>query len=150
MIPRTFGKLWRKSFPTNRLHLNHQPLIESITVNGKTTTHALTIANGFCLRPVVSASILQMLWRNCFLTPLKWNQLSSEACLYNSSQSLLSLKPVSAAFVNRRLRLLKTSKGTGRNSSPSPSISASTVVSEEWKYARVVSLCKDGDTEVYW
>ena len=99
---------------------------------------------------VVSASILQMLWRNCYLTPLKWNQLSSEACLYNSSQSLLSLKPVSAAFVNRRLRLLKTSKGTGRNSSPSPSISASAVVSEEWKYARVVSLCKDGDTEVYW
>ena len=83
------------------------------------------------------------------IPPPNWNQLSTEACLYISSQSLLSLKPVSAAFVNRRLRLLKTSKGTGRNSSLSPSISASAVVSEEWKYARVVSLYKDGDTEVY-
>lgn len=79
------------------------------------------------------------------IPPPNWNQLSTEACLYISSQSVLSLKPVSAAFVNRRLRLLKT----GRNSSPSPSISASAVVSEEWKYARVVSLYKDGDTEVY-
>ena len=83
------------------------------------------------------------------IPPPNWNQLNTEACLYISSQSLLSLKPVSAAFVNRRLRLLKTSKGTGRNSSPSPSISASAVVSEEWKYARVVSLYKDGDTEGY-
>lgn len=59
---------------------------------------------------VVSASILQMLWRNCFLTPLNWNQLSSEACLYNSSQSLLSLKPVSAAFVIVDLGCLKHRK----------------------------------------
>ena len=139
MIPRTFWKLWRKSFPTNRLHLNHQPLVESITVNGKTTTHALTIANGFCSRFCINfTNVVEKLLSN--IPPLNWNQLSSEACLYNSSQSLLSLKPVSAAFVNRQLRLLKTSQGTGRNSSPSPSISASAVVSEELKYARVVSL----------
>ena len=56
-----------------------------------------------------------MLWRNCFLAPLNWNQLSTEACLTNSnsSQSFISLKPGSAVFVHRQLRLLKTSNGTG-------------------------------------
>ena len=97
------------------------------------------------------------------IRPLNWNQLSTEACLNNSSQSLLSLKPVSAAFVHRQLRLLKTSKGTGLDGIPArllkdaaPSISApltaiinlsisSAVLPEEWKYARVVPLYKDGD-----
>ena len=81
----------------------------------------------------------------------------------NSSQSLLSLKPVSAAFVHRQLRLLKTSKGTGLDGIPArllkdaaSSIStpltaminlsiSSAVLPEEWKYARVVPLYKDGD-----
>ena len=84
---------------------------------------------------------------------LNRNQLSAEACLNNSSQSLFSLKPVSAAFLNRQLRLLKTSKGTGLDGIPArlfqeaaSSISApltaiinfsisSAVVPEEWKYA---------------
>lgn len=69
-----------------------------------------------------------------------------------SSQSLFSLKPVSAAFVNRQLRLLKTLKGTGLDGIPArllqdaaSSISvpltaiinlsiSSAVVPEEWKY----------------
>ena len=75
------------------------------------------------------------------------------------------MKPVSAAFVHRQLRLLKTSKGTvtGLDGIPArllkdaaPSISApltaiinlsisSAVLPEEWKYARVVPLYKDGD-----
>ena len=72
-------------------------------------------------------------------------------------------KPVSAAFVHRQLRLLKTSKGTGLDGIPArllkdvaPSISApltaiidlsisSAVLPEEWKYARVVPLHKEGD-----
>ena len=72
-------------------------------------------------------------------------------------------KPVSSAFVHRQLRLLKTSKGTGLDGIPArllkdvaPSISApltaiidlsisSAVLPEEWKYARVVPLYKDGD-----
>ena len=98
------------------------------------------------------------------IPPLNRNQLSTEACLNNSSQSICSLlKPVSAAFVHRQLRLLKTSKGTGLDGIPArllkdaaPSISApltaiinlsisSAVLPEEWKYARVVPLYKDGD-----
>ena len=52
------------------------------------------------------------------IPPLNWNQLSTEACLNNSSQSLFSLKPVSAVFVHRQLRLLKTSKRTGLDGIP--------------------------------
>ena len=93
------------------------------------------------------------------IPPLNRNQLSTEACLNNSSQSLLSLKPVSAAFLHRQPRLLKTSKGTGRDGllkDAAPSISApltaiinlsisSAVLPKEWKYARMVPLYKDGD-----
>ena len=97
------------------------------------------------------------------IPPLNWNQRSTEACLNNSSQSLFSLKPVSAAFVHRQLRLLKTSKGTGlygiparllkdaapRNSAPLAAIInlsvSSAVLPKEWKYARVVPLYRDKD-----
>ena len=118
------------------------------------------------LLQTVSAHILQMLWKSCFLVfhlLTAWNQLSTEACLNNSSQSLFSLKPVSAAFVHCQLRLLNTSTGTGLNGIPArllkdaaPSISAlltaiinlsisSAVLPEEWKKAKVVPLYKDGD-----
>ena len=99
------------------------------------------------------------------IPPLNWNQLSTKACLNNSRQSLFSLKPVSAPFVHRQLRLLRTSKGTGLDGIPArllkdtaPSISApltaiinlsisSAVLSEEWKYATVFPLYKDGNTK---
>ena len=97
------------------------------------------------------------------IPPLNWNQAGTEACLNNSSQSLFSLKPVSAAFVHCQLRLLNTSTGTGLDGIPArllkdaaPSISApltaiinlsisSAVLPEEWKKAKVVPLYKDGD-----
>ena len=97
------------------------------------------------------------------IPPLNWNQLSTEACLNNSSQSLFSLKPVSAAFVHCQLRLLNTSTGTGLDGIPArllkdaaPSISApltaiinlwisSAVLPEGWKYATVAPLYKTGD-----
>ena len=118
------------------------------------------------LLQMASAHILQMLWKSCFLVfhlLTAWNQLSTEACLNNSSQSLFSLKPVSAAFVHCQLRLLNTSTGTGLDGIPArllkdaaPSISAlltaiinlsisSAVLPEEWKKAKVVPLYKDGD-----
>ena len=118
------------------------------------------------LLQMASAHILQMLWKSCFLVfhlLTAWNQLSTEACLNNSSQSLFSLKPVSAAFVHCQLRLLNTSTGTGLDRIPArllkdaaPSISAlltaiinlsisSAVLPEEWKKAKVVPLYKDGD-----
>ena len=75
--------------------------------------------------------------------------------MINSSQSLFSLKPVTAAFVHRQLRRLKTSKGTGLDGIPArllkdaaPSISApltviinlsisSAVLPEEWKLSLI-------------
>ena len=124
----------------------------------KTSTDALTIANGFCTS---FTNVVEKLLSS--IPSLNWNQLSTEACLNNSSQSLFSMKPVSAAFVHGQLRLPKTSKGTGLDGIPArllkdaaPSISAlltiiinlsisSAVLQEEWKYARVVPLYKDGD-----
>ena len=45
------------------------------------------------------------------IPPLNRNQLSTEECLnFNLSQSLFSLKPLSAAFVHRQLRLLKVAR----------------------------------------
>ena len=68
---------------------------------------ALTIANGFCIHFTnVEEKLLSS------IPPLNRKQLSTEECLnFNLSQSLFSLKPLSAAFVHRQLRLLKTSKG---------------------------------------
>ena len=59
------------------------------------------------LLQTVSAHILQMLWKSCFLvlhllTGTNWAQ--RHACLNNSSQCLFSLKPVSAPFVHCQLR----------------------------------------------
>ena len=86
-----------------------QSAIEPITVDGKTTTDAGgTIANGFC---TYFTNVVEKLLSS--IPPLNRNQLSTEACLNNSSQSMFSSEPVSAAFVHRQLRLLKTSKGTG-------------------------------------
>ena len=134
--------------------------IEPITVDGKTTTDALTIANGFC---TYFTNVVEKLLSS--IPPLNWNQLSTKACLNDSSQSLFSLKPVSFPFVHRQLRLLRTSKGTGLDGIPArllkdtaPSISApltaimnlsisSPVLPEEWKYATVVPLYKDGNTK---
>ena len=114
---------------------------------------------------MVFAHILQLLWSIYFLISqllTETNCMSAEASLNNSSKSLFSLKPVSAVFVNRQLRLLKTSKGTGLDGIPArllkdaaSSISAllrtiinlsipSAVVPEEWKHVRVVPLYKDG------
>ena len=69
----------------------------------KTTTDALTIASGFC---TYFTNVVEKLLSST--PPLNWNQLSTEACLNNSSQSLFSLKPVSAPFVHCQLRLLRT------------------------------------------
>ena len=155
--PKNFWKAVKKVLPNKSITPQPSASIELTTVDGKTTTDTLTIANGFC---TYFATVVEKLLSN--IPTLNRSQLSTEACLNNSSQSLFSLKPVSAAFVNRQLRLLKTLKGTGLDGIPAllkdaaSSISApltaiinlsisSAVVPEEWKYARVVPLCKDGD-----
>ena len=119
-------KAVKKVLPNKSVTPQPSASIEPITVDGKTTTDALTIANGFC---TYFTNVVETLLSS--IPPLNWNQLSTEARLNNSSQSLLSLKPVSAAFLHRQLRLLKTSKGTGRDGIPAgllkdaaPSISA--------------------------
>ena len=106
--PKNFWKAVKKVLPNKSVTPQQSAAIEPITVDGKTTTDALTIANGFC---TYFTDVVGKLLSS--IPPLNWNQLSTEACLNNSSQSLFSLKPVSAAFVHRQLRLLKTSKGTG-------------------------------------
>ena len=110
--PKNFWKAVKKVLPNKLITTQPSASIEPITVDGKTTTDALIIANGFC---TYFETVVEELLSN--VPTLIRNQLSAEACLNNSSQSLFSLKPVSAAFVNRQLRLLKSSKGT--NSSPS-------------------------------
>ena len=155
--PENFWKAVKKVLPNISITPQPSASIEPITVDGKPTTDALTIANGFC---TYFATVVEELLSN--VPTLIRNQLSAEACLNNPSQSLFSLKPISAAFVNRQLRLLKTSKGTTLDGIPArllkdaassisapltaiinPSIS-SAIVPEEWKYARVVPLYKDG------
>ena len=106
--PKNFWKAVKKVLPNKSVTPQPSASIEPITVDGKTTTDALTIANSFC---TYFTNVVEKLLSS--IPPLNWNQLSTEACLNNSSQSLFSLKPVSAAFVHRQLRLLKTSKGTG-------------------------------------
>ena len=143
-----FWKAVKKVLPNKSITPQQSASLEPVTVDGKTTTDALTI-----VKLMVSAHTSQMLWRNCFLAPLNWNQLSTEACLTNSnsSQSFISLKPGSATFVHCQLRLLKTSNGTGLDgilpcllkdvaTSISASLTAiinlaisSTVLPEEWK-----------------
>ena len=117
----------KKVLPNKSVTSQPSSSIDPITVDGKTTTDALTIANGFCtdFTNVVGKLLFS-------IPPLNRNQLSTEACLnFNLSQSLFSLKPLSAAFVHRQLSLLKTSKGTGLDGIPArlltdaaPSISA--------------------------
>ena len=146
--PKNFWKAVKKVLPNKSITPQPSASLEPITVDGKTTTDALTIANGFC---TYFATVVEKLLSN--IPILNKNQLSAEACLNYSSQSLFSLKPVSAAFVNRQLRLLKTSKGTGLHGIPArllqdaaSSIAApltaiinlsisSAVVPEECKYA---------------
>ena len=124
--PKNFWKAVKKVLPNKSVTPQPSAFIEPITVDGKTATDALTIANGFC---TYFTNVVEKLLSS--IPPLNRNQLSTEACLNNSSQSLFSLKPVSAAFVHRQLRLLKTSKGTGLDGIPAclledaaPSISA--------------------------
>ena len=158
--PKNFWKVVKKVLLNKSVKPQPLSSIDPITVDGKTTTDALSTANGFCtyFTNVVEKSLSS-------IPPLNWNQLSTEACLNNSnsSQSLFSLKPLSAAFVHRQFKLLKTLKGTGLDGIPArllkdaaPTISApltaiinlsisSAVVPEEWKYARMVQLNKDED-----
>ena len=156
--PKNLWKAVKKVLPNKSVTPQPSASIKPITVDGKTTTDALTIANGFC---TYFTNVVEKLLSS--IPPLNWNQLSTEACLNNSSQSLFSLKPVSAAFVHCQLRLLNTSTGTGLDGIPArllkdaaPSISAlltaiinlsisSAVLPEEWKKAKVVPLYKDGD-----
>ena len=124
--PKNFWKAVKKVLPNKSVTPQPSASIEPITVDGKTSTDALTIANGFC---TYFSNVVEKLLSS--IPPLNWNKLSTEACLNNSSQFLFSLKPVSAAFVHRQLRLLKTSNGTGVDGIPArllkdvaPSISA--------------------------
>ena len=120
-------KAVKKVLPNKSVTRQPSSSIDPITVDGKTITDALTIANGFCIHFTnVEEKLLSS------IPPLNRKQLSTEECLnFNLSQSLSSLKPLSAAFVHRQLRLLKTSKGTGLDGIPArllkdaaPSISA--------------------------
>ena len=106
--PKNFWKAVKKVLPSKSVTPQPSASIEPITVDRKTTTDALTIANGFC---TYFTNVVEKLLSS--ILPLNWNQLSTEAFLNDSSQSLFSLKPVSATFVYRQLWLLKTSKGTG-------------------------------------
>ena len=156
--PKNSWKAIKKVLPKKSTTPQPSASIDPIIVDGKTTTDALTTENGFC---TYFSTVVGKLLSN--IPALNGNQLSAEACLNNSIQYLFSLKPVSAAFVNRQLRLLNTSKGTGLDGIPArllkdaaPSISApitaiinlsisSAVVRRNGNIARVVPLCNDGD-----
>ena len=144
--PKNFWKAVRKVLPNKSITPQPSASLEPITVDGKTNYGCSYYCKWFL-------HIFCTYFATVVIPILNRNQLSAEACLNNSSQSLFSLKPVSAAFVNRQLRLLKTSKGTGLDGIPArllqeaaSSISApltaiinfsisSAVVPEEWKYA---------------
>ena len=83
-----FWKAVKKVLPNKSITSQPSASIEPITVDGKTTTDALTIANGFC---TYFATVVEELLSN--VPTLIRNQLSAEACLNNPSQSLFSLKP---------------------------------------------------------
>ena len=124
--PKNFWKAVKKVLPNKSVTPQPSASIEPITVDGITNMDALTIANSLC--PYFTNVVEKLL---SSIPPLNCNQLSTEVCLNNSSQSLFSLKPVSTVFVHRQLRLLKTSKGTGCDGIPAfllkdaaPSISA--------------------------
>ena len=143
--PKNFWKAVKKVLPNKSVTPQPSASIERITVDGKTTTDVLTIANGFC---TYFTNVVEKLLSS--IPPLNWNQLSTEACLNNSSQSLFSLKPVSAALVHRQLRLLKTSKGTGLGGIPArllkdeaPSISAPVTVIINLSISSAVCRCMD-------
>ena len=97
--PKNFWKAVKKVLPNKSVTSQPSASTEPITVDGKTTTDALTIGNGF---RTYFTNVVEKLLSS--ISPLNWKQLSTEACLINSSQSLLSLKPVSAAFIHRQLR----------------------------------------------
>ena len=116
-------KAVKKVLPNKSVTPQPSSSIDPITVDGKTITDALTIANGFCIHFTnVEEKLLSS------IPPLNRKQLSTECLNFNLSQSL---KPLSAAFVHRQLSLLKTSKGTRLDGIPArllkdaaPSISA--------------------------
>ena len=100
MITRISGKLLVLKSPSQQMcHTSTVSLFLACKNRGKTTTDALTIANGFC---AYFTNVVEKLLSST--PPLNWNQLSTEACLNNSSQCLFSLKPVSAPFVHCQLR----------------------------------------------
>ena len=100
MITRISGKLLvLKSLSQQMRYTSTVSLYLACQNRGKTTTDALTIANGFC---TYFTNVVEKLLSST--PPLNWNQLSTEACLNNSSQSLFSLTPVSAPFVHCQLR----------------------------------------------
>ena len=129
---------------------------EPMTVNGNTTTDLFTIANGFC---TYFTNVVEQLLSN-MPSPAQSHQ-RVDAVLKRANGNSFSLKPVTVNFVNRQLRLLKSTKSyrIERNlSSSAPSISApltviinlsitTAVVPEDWKHARVVPLHKGGDNK---
>ena len=89
--PKNFWKAVKNVLPNKSVTTQSSASIEPVTVDGKTTTDALTVANGFC---TYFTNVVEKLLSS--FPALNWNQLSTEACLNNSSQSLFSLKPVSS------------------------------------------------------
>ena len=133
---------------------------EPMTVNGNTTTDLFTIANGFC---TYFTNVVEQLLSN-MPSPAQSHQ-RVDAVLKRANGNSFSLKPVTVNFVNRQLRLLKSTKATGLDGisarllkDAAPSISApltviinlsitTAVVPEDWKHARVVPLHKGGDNK---
>ena len=74
--PKNFWKVVKKVLLNKSVKPQPLSSIDPITVDGKTTTDALSTANGFCtyFTNVVEKSLSS-------IPPLNWNQLSTEACL---------------------------------------------------------------------
>lgn len=73
--PKNFWKAVKKVLPNKLITPQPPASLEPITVDGKTTTDALTIANGFC---TYFATVVEKLLSN--IPILNRNQLSAEAC----------------------------------------------------------------------
>ena len=69
--PKNFWKAVKKVLPNKSVTPQPSASIEPMTVDGKTTTDALTIADGFC---TYFTNVVEKLLSG--ILPLNWNQLS--------------------------------------------------------------------------
>ena len=153
--PRNFWKIVKRVIP-NKATGAKSSTTNPINVDGRVTTEATTIANGFC---TFFTNIVKRIQPD--QTPVA-PTAQTKNCSSPSGTSF-QMKPTSKNFVCQQLKLLKTSKATGLDGIPArllkdaaPTISApltaiinlsisTSTVPKEWKLARLVCLHKDGD-----